>query len=806
VLELCHESGEDMETSDRAGITFSLHSDVLRAADNTFRLTIEASPTGVLVMGPEGTIALVNHALEQQFGYSRDELIGQPVEILLPESVRSTHNEHRLGYARNPQTRPMGAGRELFGRRKDGVHIPVEIGLNAMQTTAGVFVLASVMDVSERQRNQDERLRFLQERLEFERLVARISTTFFNLKAEEIDDAIREALRSIVETLDLDRGSLFQLSGDEDDFLLTHHWARPEERQPPQRVSARDQFPWTLAKIRKGEVVSFSSVEEVQDAVERETVRHYGAKSRLTIPLTIDGKISGVIGFASTRMEREWPEEIVSRLNLVAQVLNSALARKHAEAALRSSEERFRLLADNAAMMIWVSEPGGGCTWVNRQWLEFVGHTMDQELGNGWAASVHPDDLESCFGIYKTALAAREPFDMEYRVRRHDGVWRWVLDKGTPNYAGNGTFEGFIGSSIDVTEQKQAMLQLEGTLVEVQSSREQLRGENVYLRREVQERFGSGPIVGHSAAVHRVLDQIEQVAPTDSTVLLLGETGTGKELFATRIHELSGRCNRTIVRVNCAAIPTTLIESELFGREKGAFTGALARQIGRFELADHSTIFLDEIGDLPLEVQIKLLRVLEERKIERLGSSKEIRIDTRIIAATHRNLEQRIAEGLFREDLFYRLNVFPIYVPPLRDRGQDIPMLVWRFVKEFSGTFGKRIEAISRENMAALQQYPWPGNIRELRNVVERAMIQASGTHLSIALPAPSVAAGKHYVRLDDVEREHIRSVLESTGWRIRGPGGAASRLGFKPTTLETRMAKLGLSRGKPSLSKGAAS
>ena len=215
-------------------------------------------------------------------------------------------------------------------------------------------------------------------------------------------------------------------------------------------------------------------------------------------------------------------------------------------------------------------------------------------------------------------------------------------------------------------------------------------------------------------------------------------------------------------------------------------------------MADHSTIFLDEIGDLLPEVQVKLLRVLQERQIERLGGNKEIPIDTRIIAATHRNLEQRITEGTFREDLFYRLNVFPIHVPPLRDRVEDIPMLVWRFVGEFSATFGKRIEAISRENMAALQEYSWPGNIRELRNVVERAMIVATGPHLSIALPTPPPVAGKRYIRLDDVEREHIRSVLQSSGWRIRGPGGAASRLGFKPTTLETRMAKLGLNRRKP--------
>jgi formate hydrogenlyase transcriptional activator len=330
-----------------------------------------------------------------------------------------------------------------------------------------------------------------------------------------------------------------------------------------------------------------------------------------------------------------------------------------------------------------------------------------------------------------------------------------------------------------------------------------------YARDNAEARLDAGMIVGQSVAIKRVLQQVEQVAATASTVLLLGETGTGKELVATQIHRLSARHRQSMVRVNCSAIPTTLVESELFGRERGAFTGADARQIGRFELAHNSTIFIDEIGELPLEVQVKLLRVLDERQIERLGSPKGIRIDTRIIAATHRNLEQRILDGAFREDLFYRLNVFPVEVPPLRDRVDDIPMLVWRFVEEFSRAFGKPVDAIALENMAALQRYSWPGNIRELRNVVERAMVVATGRSLTIAVPTTSsLAGGIRSVKLADVEKHHIQSVLESAGWRIRGSGGAADRLGLKPTTLETRMAKLGLCRPKapwtPAICRGA--
>jgi transcriptional regulator with GAF, ATPase, and Fis domain len=253
-----------------------------------------------------------------------------------------------------------------------------------------------------------------------------------------------------------------------------------------------------------------------------------------------------------------------------------------------------------------------------------------------------------------------------------------------------------------------------------------------------------------------------------------------------------------MVRVNCAAIPTTLIESELFGHEKGAFTGALARQIGRFELSDGSTVFLDEIGDLPLETQVKLLRILEEREFERLGSSRTLRVNARIIAATHRNLEQKVAEGTFREDLYYRLNVFPIAVPSLREREDDVTLLVKRFVSEFSQAFGKRIDAVDEDCMAALRQYAWPGNVRELKNVVQRAIISTTGHRLAIPTPRTIVPAATRSARLSDVERDHIRTVLESTGWRVRGSSGAADRLGLKPTTLETRMAKLGLKRPSP--------
>ena len=345
---------------------------------------------------------------------------------------------------------------------------------------------------------------------------------------------------------------------------------------------------------------------------------------------------------------------------------------------------------------------------------------------------------------------------------------------------------------------KRADLDLRAALTEVEQLRDRLRDENEYLKREVISLHGTGQIVGRSAALGSVLTRAQQVATTDATVLLLGETGTGKELLAAQIHDLSARRGRLMVRVNCAAIPAALLESELFGREKGAYTGALSRQIGRFEMADRSTIFLDEIGDLPVEMQVKLLRVLQEKTFERLGSSRPLQADVRIIAATNRDLESAVADGTFREDLYYRLNVFPIRLPALRERADDLPALVWKFVEEFAKSFDKHIESISKSSMEALQTYPWPGNIRELRNVVERAVIVATSSRLTIELPhSPRLKAAPRSEpgSLDELERNHIRTVLERTGWRVRGARGAAAVLKLKPTTLEARMAKLGLRR-----------
>jgi formate hydrogenlyase transcriptional activator len=348
---------------------------------------------------------------------------------------------------------------------------------------------------------------------------------------------------------------------------------------------------------------------------------------------------------------------------------------------------------------------------------------------------------------------------------------------------------------VNALERKHIRLELEKRLREIEDLKYRLERENVYLQQEVKLLVEHTEFVGQSRAMKSILAQAEQVAQTDSTVLILGETGTGKELLSRAIHKMSRRKDKTLITVNCSSLPPTLFESELFGREKGAYTGAMTRMTGRFVLADGSTLFLDEIGEIPLEVQSKLLRVLEEGRFERLGSTKSLHMDVRIIAATNRDLAQDVETGKFRKDLYYRLNVFPILIPPLRDHPGDIPLLVWAFIREFERKLGKRIDGISRNSMETLQRHLWPGNIRELKNVIEHAMIVSTGKKLAVCLPQTASFKGQPVFRLDDVERSHIMSVLEKTGWRIAGKGGAAEVLGLKRTTLQSLMKRLRISR-----------
>jgi len=352
----------------------------------------------------------------------------------------------------------------------------------------------------------------------------------------------------------------------------------------------------------------------------------------------------------------------------------------------------------------------------------------------------------------------------------------------------------------EIEERKKAEAALQGTYAEIKQLKDRLQAENICLQQEVAGQYNFGEIIGNSSAISHVFFRVEQVAPQDATVLLLGETGTGKGVIARAIHSRSSRKTRSMITVNCTALPANLIESELFGRERGAFTGANERQIGRFELADGGTIFLDEIGEMPMELQCKLLRVIQDGEFERLGSPRTIKVNVRIIAASNRNLEEEIKSGRFREDLFYRLSVFPITIPPLRQRKEDVPLLVNHFVAKFNKKIGKRIETVSKETLKLLQEYHWPGNVRELESVIERAVITSQGSTLQVLDRFDAVRKkeepGVEGVKvMAELEHDHIHQVLQKTGWRIEGKSGAAILLGLNPSTLRARMRKYGIQR-----------
>jgi transcriptional regulator with GAF, ATPase, and Fis domain len=496
----------------------------------------------------------------------------------------------------------------------------------------------------------------LEERLRFETLLADLSAQFVNLPADQVNHQIQEAQRRIVETLGLDRSSLFQYTEQDTKVTLTHFWVRPGLQPFPPGLSARECYPWAFEKVMmKREILRFSSADELPPEAARdlESLRKYGPRSTVTFPLIAGGQVFGALAFGTLREERQWTEALVARLRLVADVFASTLARKRSEDSLRRA------------------------------------------------------------------------------------------------------------------------------LDEVQRLKDQLQKEKVYLQQEVEVLHGHDGIIGNSPGLRQVLAQVDRVAPTDATVLLLGETGTGKELLAETLHARSRRKDRVMIKVNCAAMPSTLIEAELFGHEKGAYTGALSRQAGRFELADDSTLFLDEVAELPLDLQVKLLRVLQDGQFERVGGTKTLKTNVRVIAASNRDLAKHVAEGRFREDLYYRLGGFPIVVPPLRERADDIPLIAWAFAKQLGERLGKRVERIPKEVMEALQRYAWPGNVRELRNAIERAIILGDSSTLRLP-PGPVNEYHIEDSRLTLAEAEqsymraHISKVLERTRWRIRAAGGAA--------------------------------
>jgi formate hydrogenlyase transcriptional activator len=462
---------------------------------------------------------------------------------------------------------------------------------------------------------------------------------------------------------------------------------------------------------------------------------------------------------------------------------------KQTEAKLREEERELRRITDAIPQAIVVQDPSGTPIYANQATLEYTGLTAEDVISPGFRERIfHPDDLEGLRDFRRLALARGLPFEIEQRALRKDGQYRWFLIRYNPFCNEKNEVIRWYATGTDIDDRVRA--------------EERTRNENLALREQIDRDSMFEEIVGSSEALRKVLRQVAKVALSDSTVLILGETGTGKELIARAIHKSSSRRERAFIGVNCAAIPPSLIASELFGHEKGAFTGATQKRLGRLESANGGTIFLDEIGDLPAEIQIALLRVLQEREIERVGASKPVPVDVRVLAATHRNLNTLVTEGKFRQDLLYRLNVVPIQMPSLRERTDDIPLLVEYFIGRFGKKVGRKFRAIDETTLNLFKTYRWPGNIRELQNVIERAVILSEDDTFSVDdgwLARESPQLQDPTIALDEVlsrqEREMIESVLAETGGRVSGPGGAATKLGIPARTLDSKIKRLGINK-----------
>jgi PAS domain S-box-containing protein len=527
----------------------------------------------------------------------------------------------------------------------------------------------------------------------------------------------------------------------------------------------------------------------------REIALQSGLRAAWATPiLSRDGKVSGTFGMYYREVRQPGPGEI-QLIDYASRIAGIAIERDRSQTALarafeeiEKSEGQLRQIVDAIPQVIVVLNPDGAPVYANKTVHDYTGFTIEEVIApDFWVRTFHPEDIARLHDQRREALLGVAPFNNEQRVLGRNGQYRWFLIQYNPLLDDQGRVIRWYATGTDIDDRVQA--------------EERTRNENLALREQIDRDSMFEDIVGSSDALHEVLRQVRKVAPSDSTILILGETGTGKELIARAIHKRSNRADRAFIGVNCAAIPPSLLASELFGHEKGAFTGATQRRLGRFESANGGTIFLDEVGDLPPEVQIALLRVLQEREVERVGSDRPISVDVRVLAATHRDLNALVAAGKFRQDLLYRLNVVPIEMPSLRERAADIPLLVEYFIDRFAKKAGKKFKTINRKTLQLFQGYGWPGNVRELQNVIERAVILSEGetfsadeawlTRATLKVAAPSVLTKN----LAEREKAMIENALREARGLVSGPAGAASKLGVPRQTLESKIRKLGIKR-----------
>jgi len=528
----------------------------------------------------------------------------------------------------------------------------------------------------------------------------------------------------------------------------------------------------------------------------RDLIVQTGMRASWSSPIiSHDGKVLGTFGMFYREVREPGPAE-VQLIDDASRIAGIAIERDRSKSALtlafekiKKSETELREIVDVIPQAIAVLDPDGNVLYVNKWLLDYSGMSAEEVMSRDFHSRLfHAEDVAHWQHEGRDSLSRALPFEGEQRALGKDGKYRWFLIRYNPLHDEQGRILRWYATGTDIEDRKRA--------------EERIRNENLALREEIDRSSMHEEIVGSSQALSAVISQVGKVAPTDSTVLIFGETGTGKELIARAIHNRSKRSARAFIRVNCGAIPSSLIASELFGHEKGSFTGALQRRMGRFESADGGTIFLDEVGELPIDTQVALLRVLQEREFERVGGSQTISVDVRILAATNRDLNVAVKEGSFREDLFYRLNVFPIRMPALRERTDDIQILAEYLIDRYAKRLGKRITRISKKTLDVLQAYHWPGNIRELQNVIERAVILSDGetfvvdeTWFAPVSPKSALPAVPMFANLVEQERELIENALREARGRVSGPTGAAAKLGIPRQTLESKIRKLGIDR-----------
>jgi formate hydrogenlyase transcriptional activator len=549
--------------------------------------------------------------------------------------------------------------------------------------------------------------------------------------------------------------------------------------------------PCAMAAFLKEQVIAADIASDTRwDTYEWRTLAMaHGLRACWSTPIrSSDEKVLGTFAIYSREpgSPSAYHQHLIGQITHLATV---AIEHKHREEKLRQDERELRRITDAIDQRIAVHEPDGKILYANRVMLEYSGLSLEDVMADDFRARlVHPDDLKRSRVERQQGLERGTPFELELRARRKDGQHRWFLVRYNPFRDDEGRIIRWYSTGTDIDDRKR--------------DEERTQKENLALREEIDQSSMFEEIVGSSEVIRKILTQVAKVAPSDSTVLVLGETGTGKELIARAIHKRSKRSSRAFITVNCAAIPASLIASELFGHEKGAFTGAIQRRLGRFELADGGTIFLDEIGDLPAETQIALLRVLQENEIERVGGSQPISVDVRVLAATNRDLKAAMAAGTFRQDLFYRLNVFPIQIPSLRERVDDIPLLVTYLIERYAKKAGKKIKNIQKETLELFQAYDWPGNIRELQNVIQRAVVLCESETFSVDetwLKRESHSLSGSVIPLGATLAEHEKDIIEAAladcGGQVSGPTGAAAKLGLPRQTLESKITALGINK-----------